>query len=204
MRGLSPAMSRRMKRVTFAACVLPCGSEISDLLRLATRPPVSVSQIWPVVAFLPGSIAIEFVAGYTNPDLVPAKIKSAVIGIRMEMESGTAGDLEVVQTHVRVRVERPEMPAVRPAVVEHIGAVNDRRSVVALAGMARGRSFAARSKGQNSKQAEQYGVNHQRLRKGSLLARIDRLRHDKISHKAYRVEKGDEKNQVTDYSVEES
>jgi len=56
----------------------------------------------------------------------------------------------------------------------------------------------------DSKQAEQRRVNYQRLGKGPFPAGIDCLRHDEISHKPYRVEKRDEKNQVTDCSVEES
>ena len=39
-----------MKRVTWAACALPCGSLMSVRLRRATSPPTSVIQISPFVA----------------------------------------------------------------------------------------------------------------------------------------------------------
>lgn len=38
-----------------------------------------VNKIWPVTATIPGVVNIEFISGYTDPRLVPDKMKSALL-----------------------------------------------------------------------------------------------------------------------------
>lgn len=38
-----------------------------------------LNKIWPVTAFIPGCIAIEFISGYTDPRLVPDNMRSALM-----------------------------------------------------------------------------------------------------------------------------
>jgi hypothetical protein len=38
----------------------------------------ALNKIWPVTAFIPGCISIEFIAGYTDPSVIPANIKAAI------------------------------------------------------------------------------------------------------------------------------
>lgn len=38
----------------------------------------ALNKIWPVTALLPASVSIEFVSGYTTPELVPDNLKAAL------------------------------------------------------------------------------------------------------------------------------
>ena len=38
----------------------------------------ALNKIWPVTAFIPGSISIEFISGYTDPGLIPDRMKQAL------------------------------------------------------------------------------------------------------------------------------
>lgn len=78
----SPAVS--VSSVTY---VDPSGSSIvwgsSNYVLVATQEPArlypALTTVWPTTAAVPGAVKIEYVAGYTQPELVPDDMKEAVL-----------------------------------------------------------------------------------------------------------------------------